>query len=309
MSVSVLPYQSVGPEAWDRFCAESSGAWFWHGSRWMEYQEARGEGNLSFGVSDDGGLVAICPLVLEHGAGGASFSMEGHPGPWPAFRDWMPKALLEEAREAVANGVEAAAKEVSVQEARFRSCPLASGCPAIPGFSNGQGWASRVADLTRPESELHARLRRSYRSLVNGGLRRMAFSWAPEDVEACRKLHFRASGRETRPRRTWELMRAWAADGHGVPVLASLAGRPVAFAYFVTDKLAAYYASGASLEPDLQHAVLWKAILLLKKVGYRTLELGWQGQAADAKGRGVERFKAGFPGEDVPVAVAERRFG
>lgn len=305
MTVEIISFIKIGHKEWDRFCAESSGAWFWHTSRWLAYQEARGATNLSFGLQDGDRIVAICPLILE-GEAERRFTVEGHPGAWPAFKDWLPRPVLVEAKEAIADHVAQLASLHGIHSATFRSCPLTSMSPCLPGFSSRQAWASRIVDLTQNKKQLHAGLRKSYRALINRGLRELKFTIGPFHV--CKELHAGAAGHQTRPDETWQMMWDWEIEGNGIASIALRGNWPVGFVYFILYKNCAYYASGASLEPDVQHALIWHSILRLMEKGIRSLELGWQGQAQDEKGKAIEFFKAGFGGEDVPVVVIERRF-
>lgn len=160
-------------------------------------------------------------------------------------------------------------------------------------------WRTVVVDLTLPLPELKRNLRKSYRSLVNK-------AGAPEAGDArdlfagYRALHAEQAGRQTRPDRTWEIMRDWLATGHGMLVAA---GREHldAFGYFILWRDWAYYASGASTQPNRQHAVIWAAMRELQARGVRWLELGWVGQATDDKGKAVEFFKTGFGGHLIPA--------
>ena len=80
----ILTRGQIGQERWDAFCYGHPGAWFWWTSSWLEYQIARGEKqDLSFGIVHDDIIVALCPLLVEERDGFRTFTMEGHPGPWP----------------------------------------------------------------------------------------------------------------------------------------------------------------------------------------------------------------------------------
>lgn len=94
------------------------------------------------------------------------------------------------------------------------------------------GWPTQVLDLahTSPADRWRA-VRRSYKSLIHRAQRTTRLlvwdNTLPADaaVEACRRLHVEAAGRETRPRETWALMADWIHEGYGMLVLA-LEGGP-----------------------------------------------------------------------------------
>ncbi len=311
-----MTIDELGADRWDAFCAESSGAWFFHTSRWLAYQRARGGEDWSFALLDRDQIVAACPLLLEHGAGGPSFSMEGHPCPWPAFRDHLGLSASRWVSAEVVRRIGLKASELGVASCAFRTGPFTGGGVWLPEVQMKNGWATRVTDLTATRDALHAGLRKSYTSIVNAGMRRWELlggrgtAEAKGAVEVAERLHAEAAGRKTRPSRTWEMMADWAVAGNALCLVACRPGRDaVGFAYFLVYKGQAYYASAAALEPNAGHALLWAGIVRLKAMGIRKVEIGWQGQASDKKGKSVEFFKAGFPGTDVPIVVAEKMLG
>ena len=164
-------------------------------------------------------------------------------------------------------------------------------------------WLTRILDLSSSEADLWAGLRKSYKALINRANRRLEFRLIT-NTESARFLHLLAADRVTRPLATWHLMADWLVSDAGVLVL-GYDGAPLAFAYFIRHKQWAYYGSGASLEDDIQHAVIWHALLELKTRGVRWAELGWQGEATDAKGQSIEFLKRGFGGRDEPAALTE----
>ena len=100
-------------------------------------------------------------------------------------------------------------------------------------------------------------------------------------------------------------MTEWIDAGIMLPALAFRGREAVAFALWIVFRGSAYYASGASIEDDVQHAVIWRSLLALRARGVRVAELGWQGKAETEEERGIEHFKRGFGGRDVPVIAAE----
>ena len=77
--------------------------------------------------------------------------------------------------------------------------------------------------------------------------------------------------------------------------------------YAFVYKDAAYYGSAPGFVPDAMHALQWRAILVLKTMGVRWYELGWQARPGDSdKDRQISFFKRGFGGVDVAVPAVER---
>lgn len=176
-------------------------------------------------------------------------------------------------------------------------------------------WQTRVVDLAQDEAMLWRGVRRSYHALINR-LRKDAGFVIVEGSDAdvrtlCRWLHMTEAGRLTRPLQTWDLQGQWVRQGVGHCWLAvrgtdeegyALRG----FVYVVTFRAWSYYLSGASCEPHVQHALQWHAITVLKALGVRWYEVGWQGAAKDEKGKNIEFYKAGWPGKDILARDAPR---
>lgn len=293
--------------AWDRFCDSASGAWFFHTSLWRQYccaYRVGVEDHSLAAIDAEGNVVGILPIILEpDGSGGWQVSMGGEPclGPVCADSFWPP--LRAEAYRVFA--------ERKVSRVAYRTSPLGTGggVNLVNGWRD-ISWRSRIVDLTRSEAELHAGLRKSYRSLVNAGLR--DHEWVDSDADPSLVLvyahaHQRVHNRP-RPIETYALMGEWIMKDRIGYVLGARGpqGPWVAFGYFICYKGAAYYASSACEKPGVMHALIWEAMRRLKAKGIARLELGWQGRATDQKGKHVEHFKAGFPGEDYPVYAVER---
>jgi hypothetical protein len=312
--MKILTRQQIGPVAWDTFCLAHPGAWFLWTSAYLDYQAARGTKELSFGIMDGDKLVAICPLFLEERGGVRSFTMEGHPGLWPLFAMWG------DSREEMQQHLEAHAlalvqvQDLSTQEdvrrAAFRLSPFDT-CQiaGVTGWSD-ISWHTQIIDLAQSDVVLHAGIRKSYTSLINHVTRthELVVDDKGDLLKAFQRLHFGQAGRQTRPDRTWEIQGEWCKSGNGLIVAAMRWNVAVACTYWICYKGCAYYASSASINPNVTHALIWKAMLELKARGIETLEMGWIDYDKTEKGQGIARFKQGFGGKAVPVIAVERRF-
>jgi hypothetical protein len=170
-------------------------------------------------------------------------------------------------------------------------------------------WRTRVVDLRPDEATLWRGLRRSYRALIQDA----ESAWHLDICEAAaiddfREMHTRVAGRTTRPLESWRLMRHWVKTGALVLVGARQRQvlRHVGFAGFERDGAWAYYGHAATEVDDVGAALIWTAMKYLKAVGVTRLELGWQGEATTTKGRGIEFFRRGFGGVDVPADEGDR---
>jgi len=189
---------------------------------------------------------------------------------------------------------------------------LRHGASATPAYS-------QVINLSQEESRLKSRLRKSYRSLINWGLRELNprvlttddISW--EDVLAFRDLHTRVAGRETRTEATWRRQFEAVKRDQGFVVMGYQGEELVTAGLFSHNTCNCYYSSSASrrdlFDKPLFHALMWTAILHARNRGLRWLEMGDQVLLAandaseiDPKEVSIMDFKAGF-GSDKRVSL------
>ena len=147
----------------------------------------------------------------------------------------------------------------------------------------------QVVDL-RNEHDMHAGLRRSYRSLVT-----KASGISECDVMEMRVLHKAVKG-DTRPIATWEIQEQMQTlclmdTDHGCTVM------------FYYNDTWAYYASAAG--PNT-HACIWQALLALRDRGVKYCEMGTQEYHGPDKAVGISKFKAGFSGRTEVRLLLER---
>ena len=286
MNLLIIPRAKLPAAAWDAFVGAHRSGWFWHTARWLDYGLSLGgdRADLSFAVVNSASqLVGLCPLIRE----GARGTFEGAPGAWP---------LLTPASRSHGVFVEIERHGLDV---RFRSCPVASPPPHCDELAIG--WSSRVLDLAPAPAVLHASLRKSYKALINAvPPHQIHVDDRGELMSAYQAVHRAVGG--TRPDETYQHQARWIDAGQAFLVGARHAGRWAAFAYVFFYKQAAYYGSGPSLAPNLQHAVVWRAIVEAKARGARVFELGWGPRAGnDDKDKAIAFFKQGFGGQDMPV--------
>lgn len=276
MMLRAVPRAEIGRDAWEAACDALPDAWWWHRWDWCEYELAHsGGGDLSTAIIDEGEVVALTSLFDQRGRPGH----EGQPAPWPAGGERGAALLVE----------------------------LASYHGVMPLAWLPVGWGA--LPLTRlsvimhqPMSTIWAGLRKSYHQLIHRQQERyvLALTDCLGEYEWVHKQAF--GGGQPRPQVTYEWQRKWLREGRAVCAVArastttmgrSWAGDPVAAIYVLLDKGRAYYASGPSLEPAM-HALQWFVIQALQARGVTEYMLGYEGLATDAKGQGIELFKAGF---------------
>ena len=172
--------------------------------------------------------------------------------------------------------------------------------------------ALAVADLAVPEQVLRAGLRKSYKSLVNWGLRNLEASVIdrdnPDYAGFCemRDLHRAVAGRSTRSDVTWDLQFEMVVQGEAYAVVGRIGRRLVAASLIIHGERAAYYGVGiydralmAAGKP-LSHASVFRAMLHARARGLQTFVLGDVTPRADSKLNSIAMFKKGFASRIVP---------
>ena len=289
-------------DQWNALVDDHPDGWWWHRAEWMEYCTAYREDSehVSYMLTDDDGTPRVLqPLMIEGGELKASGAPIPHPLGFNATHDHV--ALAADYLESVAMSFGAT-----------RSlCQVAATDSMIAAGWRDVSWQMQVVHLGASTESLFAGLRKSYRHIV----RDSALTFLSSDstmpsigslMGFAKTLHRTSAGHQTRPDDTWAMQRDWCSTGNGLVVVAfDAGGTAVGFAYLIVYKDRAYYASGASLEPNVQHAIQWRAMCELKRRGIRHYDIGWQGQSTDYKGDNIEFFKRGFGGQAVRYPVAE----
>lgn len=280
----------------------SSEAWFFHTHMWRQYCVAYRSGAIdrSFAVEHDGQLVAICPLIQEDD----QFTMGGEPGlaPLQIWGGGIYQMLFEELDRLQAKH--------QIRRIAFRCIPPLEEIDYVQAGYRDISWSTRILDLTQSEADLWHDIRKGHKADIRKAERRyMIVADGRENggglIDVYRYVHERAHP-GARSARTYQYQWQWWRQGFAMAAVATDES-VIGAAYFLLYKDVAYYASSASLIPDIMAAILWRAMLALKARGIKTLELGWQGKATDEKGKQVEHFKRGMGGIDVPIYAVERR--
>lgn len=184
---------------------------------------------------------------------------------------------------------------------------LTHGARAKPTFS-------RVIDLKDDTSLLKSNIRKSYRSLINWGMRELQpivagadrLTW--EMMDAFRQLHIHEAGRETRSVSSWKRQFEMVKADDAFVVFGHLNDALVSAGFFDCSKTNCYYGISASrrdlFDKPLFHSLLWTAVLHAKKIGCRWFEVGDQvfpehptEPFPTAKEQNISGFKSGFGGE------------
>lgn len=166
---------------------------------------------------------------------------------------------------------------------------------------------SQVIDL---RTHKWSDVRKSYRGIINNANKGVIIE-EDDDFGKYQLLHKRVNG-WVRNLETYRIQSEWVRLGYALLVIARMTHcvvreQPyyVAASLWIIYQGSAYYASGPSLEKNVQHAVIWKSLQLLKERGVTLVELG-QIDGETEKEKNIGKFKAGFGGEAKPFTIVRR---
>lgn len=172
-----------------------------------------------------------------------------------------------------------------------------------------------LIDTSRDIKELWADVRKSYKHLINRADKNYVYetiSAQNYDFDRCedyRKLHFKASGRQTRSLESFYLMYKMIEDNQAFLIIAKgKDGSTAAAQLFYYSKDYSLYASSA-INPDLPadsgagHLAIWQGIVTAKRLGLRFLDMGQLRISSNIseKEKNIALFKKGFGGNTVTV--------
>ena len=275
--------------------------------------------DYSFAVTENNSVLAICPLVLTEKDGVRSFTNDGSYLRGPIISS----QVEERRRNGILDDILAHVDELALASSasyvgfffdpqptyRFHANPLQE-----HGYIDTT-LNTQILDLGLSEKEMRASLRKSYKALINKGLKTYelrVISCANADPlihEIYRQTHIKAAGRETRPKWTFDLQFEELKAGEATMICMTYEGRFVQLDYFSHRNGYVYYSSAAddpefseSCEVPLGHAILWFAQDYFRSQGMKYLEIGWQlygtqlFSSPSRKEMNISYFKRGFGG-------------
>lgn len=324
---------------WDEFCLESAGAWFWHTADTLEYilnykPELKTK-NFSFFIGRQNKILAIIPLILEVIGLNENyffeFSFSGCGGaiPAPALSNNLTTAEQDLIYRLIFTEIDRLAAESKVKRLRLRLRPLFLDKVAEGGqykrlISHGFNdisLSTQLIDLRKEEKVLWDELRRNHRrSILKGDKFEIKFYDNMNITKGIfyeyKEMHHKASGRKTRPNKTFELMFDQAKRGFGFLVVASLNQKNIGFEFYTIYKKQAEGFSAAN-DPDfeylpIRHRLEWEAMLWMKSRDMDFYDIGIQQSGPlpydlpTAKEINISHFKKGFGGQTVPLLTLEK---
>ena len=173
-------------------------------------------------------------------------------------------------------------------------------------------YPTRCINLDSSEEYLKTLIRKSYKSLINWGLKNMKIeifdqkniNW--EQINLFRELHLLESGKETRSIESWEKLFKSIKNGDAFFIVAKINKEIVSAAIFLCSNFHCYYCSAASkrnlFDKGISHAIIWKAILKAKALGAHIFETGICNidslkSCKTQKEKNISYFKKGFGGK------------
>lgn len=150
-------------------------------------------------------------------------------------------------------------------------------------------------------------IRKSYHSIIHRG--RDVY-----DITRCtsfgmydfKRVHIEANGRQPRPDSTYEDQAHWVKKGNGLLVGARDDQQQwQAFSLWILYQGNAYFASAPSLQRNVQLAVIWESLCMMKTMGITLVEMG-QTDGTTEKEKNIGFFKAGWGGKSEPFTILRR---
>jgi hypothetical protein len=327
-------------DSWEPFALASDDAWFWHSTDWMEYtQEYAGDlfvVDRSFFITENGKIMAICPLFVERSPfseGAKQFTCSGSltaPLALPAMTNGLSVAKRQEILVLYLETLKSLSVEEGVSYLTLRMPAIAksnieidmpSANPLLRYGFTDLSYITRVIDLSPDETELWSDIRKGHRADIRRAEKSCQIKiWdqsniTPEKFNEYQQLHHKDNGRVTRTQRTFDLTRTWVERGNAILAEAEHDGRGIGFSLFVTYGNGAFYGSSCR-DPEFMsipasHLTQWSVMGWLKSHGYRWYEIGPQAfspqlhDLATDKSASISSFKNGFGGRTIPSVTAE----
>lgn len=182
---------------------------------------------------------------------------------------------------------------------------------------------TRMIDLSNSEEYIKSKIRKSYKSMINWGLKEFAIKvldyknmkW--DDMSCFRELHIKEAGRSTRSLDSWKKQFDAVKAGEAFSVFAYLKNELVSAGFFIIGDRHCYYGVSASrrdlFSKPIFHSLMWKAIAYAKSINIKAFETGLEYSSnipvfkdSSYKERQISLFKAGFGGRLVPLFVATK---
>jgi len=281
------------------------------------------EKDFSFVVIENNKIIGLCPLYLTIIDNRAEFSDDGGYLRSPIVSLTLSIRKREKVFDFIFKTIDDIAKENNVQKVMFLMDPqlnLTKANPFLKYYYINTSINTQVIDLRADISDLRQGFRKSYKALVNKGLKTYQFrvmNYLNPDYEIhelYRKIHKKAAGRETRNKESFDKQFDQLKNNEATLISVICNGQYVQMNYFNHYHDFVYYASAAD-DPDFSdsclvpigHSIMWFAMEYFKNENYKFFEIGYQYSEStlfdniSEKEINISYFKRGFGGESVSL--------
>lgn len=310
---------------WERYIKENANAIWCYIPKFLQYQYHYAKRfiieDLSFVIEENGTPLCICPLFLEKHGDHNLFTYSGSYLRSPLIQQYLPRRVYNRVKEECFGMIDKLALLHHVVKIMFILDPMSERI----SYNNlmrlnyiDSSINTYLVDLSLDKDKLWDNLRKSYKSLINGGKKKyetVFVDYSNPDINIYtnyKELHHKAAGRITRPQETWDLQYEMLRDDNAMLLGLKDNGKFCAFSYFFHHNRSVYYGSSSD-DPDyatdvpLEHTIIWSAMEYYKNRGFNLLEVGWQQFGAQLydhpshKDVNISLFKRGFGGEVVSL--------
>ena len=248
--------------------------------------------DLSFAVVENSDVLAICPLFVTCEGQYNQFSDDSGYLRSPIVSSCVTDRKRGRIYDYIFNSIDMMAVTHKVSKSMFMIDPQ----PECNYYNFllmynylSTSLLTQIIALSKAEDELRRDLRKSYKSLINKGLKTYGFYVMTKENadyemhEQYRNTHIKAAGRETRSKGIFDFQFEQLQAGQATLIGVLFEGKYVQFNYFNHYNNYVCYASVAddpefssTCEVPLGHAIIWRAIKYFRENNYKYLELGWQ---------------------------------
>jgi len=323
MKIEKLTLESY--KKWNDFCSESRDAWFWHTTDYIDYlinyrPERKPQNESFFIIGDDNKPVGICPLLLEEGESGEKlFTYGGDYNPNPGLLSRLSLKEKEKILDFTFKYLDELAKDLDVKYYRLRMAALTDSSITDKQYYNyliNYGFIisnvnTTIIDLSEDAEKIYNSFRhghkeniRRYKDKLSAKTFAENTSW--EEFNKYKEMHHLASGRVTRPEKTFRIMHEWLKASLAFMVGIKRGEDYAGFFLFSVFNNKAFYSSSATdpalISLPIGHIAIWEAIKHMKKVNIGFFEIGWQEygdtlfKKVSEKEKNLSYFKSGFGG-------------
>lgn len=300
--------------------------WFHQTDSWIDYtlkMRNYGSKDLSFGVYVDNKLVAFAPLIKEYmlqNSCSFEFSMAGIPSVTPTYSNLISPNLQKRIETQIFNKIFRLVESENISYINMHVPPLTDDIlnqkikmnPLLKFSFNDTSLTTNILRLEKNTEAIFKKFRKGTKSEIKTAMKNNLESKifdskniSREKFELYKGIHFQASGRQTRPDATWDLMFDWVKSGQSILSLTYQDDEAISAQLINTYRNKAFYHSGATLPSNSRqrgvgHLAQWEIIKYLCGLDFQYYDLGLNMHSAlsqevvDSKLLGISKFKAGF---------------